>query len=99
MRPKNETVSACPSGSVGVTDSVGAVVVPVAPLAGAPRATVGGALVAAGANPLVHVGDPKAVPTTALPELSPRFVPVPSFKFQAPIRFAVGVVISLLLAA
>ena len=39
------------------------------------------------------------VPTTAFPELSPRLEPVPSLRFQPPIRLVVGPVISRFLAA
>src|SRR5215210_2257537 len=50
-------------------------------------------------KPVVQAGAPTAVPTTVLPELSPRLLPVPSLRFQAPRRLVVGAVISVFRAA
>ena len=50
-------------------------------------------------KPATQVGVPTAAPVFALPELSARLVPLPSFRFQTPSSPAWGVVISVSLAA
>ena len=79
--------------------SVGDRPTPVPPFAGAFSVGAFGApLPAGGTKPATQVGAPTAAPVFALPELSARLLPLPSFRFQTPSSPACGVVISLFLA-
>ena len=79
--------------------NVGERPIPVPPFAGAFSVGAAGApLPLGGTKPATQVGAPTAAPVFALPELSARLLPLPSFRFQTPSRPLWRVVISVSLA-